>query len=348
MGSLERKSRVLLIGTGGVGTMAAYALETGHKAEVTAICRSNYNVVSSQGFTIDSIDHGPGITGFKPTHIRNTIPNLQQEKDLEPFDFMVVSTKNVPDVKPTVLDLIRPAVTPGVTTIVLLQNGLNIEKPIIEEFPENVVLSGVAFLGATEVSHGVIRHDDADRTKLGPFAGQTVAPEKAEAEARKFIDLYMACGKVSWEYDDDVTFTRWRKLVYNSSFNSVAAVLGMDTARMRMSEIVIDDLIRPAMLEIIAIAKAAGVDLPKGIDDTVIRCDPTDTAFVPSMGQDALKGNYIEMENIVGEPVREAERLGVPAPTLRTIYGFLKGIQLKTKEAKGLWKPQFEKGNPYA
>ncbi|KXT06611.1 hypothetical protein AC578_8568 [Pseudocercospora eumusae] len=349
MGSLEKKSRVLVIGTGGVGTMAAYALETGGKAEVTAICRSNYTIAATKGFEIDSLQHGHDIKGFKPTHILPKIPNVQEEEgNLDPYDFMVVCTKNVPDVKPTVRDLIRPAVTPGITTIILLQNGLNIERPIIAEFPENVVLSGVAFIGATEVSHGVIRHDDADRTKLGPFAGQKVSAARAEAEARKFIDLYMACGKVQWEYDDDVTFTRWRKLVYNSSFNSIAAVLGMDTARMRMSEIVIDDLIRPAMLEIIAIAKAAGVDLPKGIDDTLIRCDPTDTAFVPSMGQDALKGNYIEMENIVGEPVREAERLGVPAPTLRTIYGFLRGIQLKTKEAKGLWEPKFERGNPYA
>lgn len=269
--------------------MAAYALESGGRAEVTAVCRSNYPVVNEKGFTIDSLDHGHGITGFKPTHIRNTIPKISEENDLEPYDFMVVSTKNIPDVRPNVLDIISPAVTPQVTTIILLQNGLNIEKPIIQAFPDNVVLSGVAYIGATETSHGVILHDDADRTKLGPFAGQKVSAQRAEAEARRFIDLYMACGKVSWEYDDDVTFTRWRKLVYNSSFNSVAAVVGMDTARMRMSEIVIDDLIRPAMREIVAIAKAAGVDLPEGIDDILIRCDPTDTAFVPSMGQDAIK-----------------------------------------------------------
>lgn len=49
-----------------------------------------------------------------------------------------------------------------------------------------------------------------------------------------------------------------------------------------------------------------------------------------------LKGNYIEFENIVGEPLREAERLGVPTPTLRVVYGLLKGIQWKVREAKGL------------
>lgn len=289
MGSAAPKTQVLVVGSGGVGTLAAYALEVGGQAEVTAICRSNYEAVKRHGFTIDSIEHGSDITGFRPSHLRNTVPNVEQE-GLK-YDYLVATTKNVPDVSPTLLDIIEPAVTPGHTTIVLLQNGLNIEKPTIKRFPGNVVLSGVSLVGTTEVSHGVIRHDDSDSTKCGPFSGQNVPSEKAVAEARRFVDMYNACGKVDWSYDEDVTFTRWRKLVYNSSFNSVSAIMGMDTARMRMSEIVIDDLIRPAMKEIIAIAKAAGVDLPEGVDEKLIRCDPTDTAFMPSMGQDVAKAS---------------------------------------------------------
>ncbi len=38
----------------------------------------------------------------------------------------------------------------------------------------------------------------------------------------------------------------------------------------------------------------------------------------------------------MGEPLREAEKLGVPTPTLKVIYGVLKGLQWKTMEAKGL------------
>ena len=55
----------------------------------------------------------------------------------------------------------------------------------------------------------------------------------------------------------------------------------------------------------------------------------------------------MELETIVGEPLREAQRLGVPVPTLRTIYGLLKGLQVKVKEAKGQWEAKFEEGNPY-
>lgn len=44
----------------------------------------------------------------------------------------------------------------------------------------------------------------------------------------------------------------------------------------------------------------------------------------------------MELEIIVGEAVREAQRLGVPAPTLTFIYSMLKTLQAGTKMAKGM------------
>ncbi len=44
----------------------------------------------------------------------------------------------------------------------------------------------------------------------------------------------------------------------------------------------------------------------------------------------------MEFENIVGEPLRESERLGVPAPKLRMVYGLLRILQTNIKEAQGL------------
>lgn len=63
----QMKARVLIIGMGGVGTLAAYALETGGKAEVTAVSRSNYGAVMQHGIAIDSIDYGRNIKGWRPT-----------------------------------------------------------------------------------------------------------------------------------------------------------------------------------------------------------------------------------------------------------------------------------------
>ena len=287
--------------------MASYALETGDHAEVTSVLRSNYEIVQKNGFSIDSLEHGNGIKGFRPTHVVNKVPEVPKE-GLPPFDYIVVTTKNIPDVSPTVLDIIQPAVTPNTTTIVLLQNGLNIERPIMERFPDNVILSGVSLISASEPSHGVIIHEFNDISKIGPFPTLNVSSDTAESRARRFVEIYNACGKVDCQYDDNVAFTRWRKLVYNSSFNSVSAILRLGVIRMRMTQHIIDDLIRPAMLEIISTAKAIGVDLPDGVDDFFIRLDPADDDFLPSMGQDAVKVgfNFIALYPPEPDPVKRS------------------------------------------
>ena len=290
------KITVLIIGGGGVGTMAAYALESGGGAEVTMVLRSNFAAVQQNGFTIDSIQYGHDIKGWRPSHLLNTVPDAQ-DTNTPAYDYIIAATKNIPDVKPTVVDIIAPAVTPGKTTIVLLQNGLNIEKPVFERFPTNSILSGVSLIGATETTHGFIRHDDTDDCKLGPFSPpehpSSAPSEAAEMSAHRLIEAYNASGKVTWTHDPNVPFTRWRKLLYNSPFNSVSALTGgLDTPRMRMSEFVIDELVLPVMREIKAVARAAGVELPKGVEEEVVRVDPTGTEFVPSMGQDAAKVSF--------------------------------------------------------
>jgi len=58
--------KVLIIGAGSVGIMAAYALKVGGKADVTTVMRSNYAQVEKDGIEIDSVDHGHGIRGWRP------------------------------------------------------------------------------------------------------------------------------------------------------------------------------------------------------------------------------------------------------------------------------------------
>lgn len=190
--------------------MACYALESGGAAEVTAVLRSNFSAVKEHGFSIDSIEHGKGIKGYRPINIVNEIPTVSADNS-QPFEYIVVTTKNIPDVRPNVLDLIEPAVTPGVSSIVLLQNGFNIEKPIIERFPDNIVLSGVSIISASEPEKGYIVHEFTDSSKVGPFPSLKTPSDKSEASARRFVELYNKCGKVNCQYDDNVAFTRWRK-----------------------------------------------------------------------------------------------------------------------------------------
>ncbi|KAL4998942.1 ketopantoate reductase PanE/ApbA C terminal-domain-containing protein [Aspergillus recurvatus] len=336
-GSVERKSvrdisikkaRVLVVGIGGIGAMCSYALDQGGKAEVTAVLRSNYDAVEQDGFEIDSIQYGR-ISGWRPASIRKAIPSVTSES-LPPFDFILVTTKNTPDIPPSVSEIIAPAVTPGHTVIILAQNGLNLKGPVISAFSSNPILSSVTSNGSA-------------------FSNPNFEERIGEDAARRWIAVYNPDDRLETIYDPDLKRAPWRKLIYNASYNPVAAILGLDTPRMRMSRHIIDDLVRPIMREIKAAAQASGVTgFPEDLPEIAIRGDPIDTGFKPSMAQDAEKGGFMEIENIVGEPLREGTKRGVDMPTLRTVYGLLEGLQLKVKETRGLWAPGFEDGHPYA
>lgn len=55
---MTEKDEILLVGSGGVGTIAALNLEKGGLARVTAVLRSNYDKIINDGFHIKSCDHG--------------------------------------------------------------------------------------------------------------------------------------------------------------------------------------------------------------------------------------------------------------------------------------------------
>jgi 2-dehydropantoate 2-reductase len=340
---MAQKARVLLVGAGGIGTMTALNLEQGGLAAVTAILRSNYTVVSEKGFTIDSCDHGK-FEGWRPTKVLNKIPDLSgPEPAEEPFDYIICTTKNIPDVPPSLGDLIKPAVTPGHSVIVLIQNGLNIEKPLLKAFPDNICLSGVSLMGADELSPGNILENDVDRLYIGPFLSDTIDKQKQIDAAEEFVRIYSASGKVQCSYQPDVLFVRWRKLMYNAVWNPICALTDLDTTRFRLASEDQDAasplnlLIRPAMNEIRAAAKAAAnVELPESLVEDMVECDPIEIFCAPSMLQDRRKKRFMEFENILGEALREGEKAGVAMPTVKCMYGLCKAIQWRTKELNGL------------
>lgn len=140
--------------------------------------------------------------------------------------------------------------------------------------------------------------------------------------------------KVDCEYDSDVKFGRWRKLVYNACLNPVCALTGVDSGRLELFGGT-DSIIRASMREIMKIAKSDGVTLPEDVIEFMIRSDDP-IYFKPSMLVDMEKKNFMELEVICGNPVRIAKENGVEVPNLSLTYELLKIVQMKLKEEKGL------------
>ncbi|KAI0138546.1 6-phosphogluconate dehydrogenase C-terminal domain-like protein [Hypoxylon sp. NC0597] len=332
--------KALLFGAGSLGTCYAWVLANAlGENNVTAVCRSNYDEASRNGFTIHSGLWGDNLK-FKPRVARSVDEAVQQSaSDEQPFfDYVVIAAKALPT-SPSTTELIGPAVAKGKTAIVLIQNGIGIEDEYVARYPDNAVLSTVAYFPATQVSPGVVRHKEIEMLHVGTYPAS--APQSHKEAARVFVEL-IGKGGATAKLHDDVQRERWAKLLVNAAWNPVCAL-----TRLRDREFIDANaslrlggedrhgkgdglqFIREVMLEIAAVAQAYGYsDVNEELVDFQLRrAAVRDLPGVqPSMLTDAFEGRSMEVDAIVGNAARMARKKGIAVPMLRTIYLLANGL----------------------
>ena len=312
--------QILVFGTGGLGTVYAWVLSK--SGYVTTVCRSNFDEVSRNGFTIHSTLWGNDLK-VRPI-VARTVSEAVDLNRGKPFDFVVITAKAIPT-NPSTAELIKPAVSQS-TTLVLIQNGIGIEEEFATTYPDNALLSTVAYLPATQVSPGVVHHKEVERLHVGTYPADAT-PEAKEA-AKTFTELVCSAGATA-KLHDDIQFERWSKLLVNGSWNPICA---LTRQRDRQFIDAHDDslgFIRDVMLEISAVAQACGYEevneslVNYQIGRATVRELP---GVQPSMMADALAGKSLETEAIVGNVVRIAKSKEVRVPLLRSIYLLSNGL----------------------
>ncbi|KAH7410075.1 2-dehydropantoate 2-reductase [Phaeosphaeria sp. MPI-PUGE-AT-0046c] len=314
------RPKVLLFGAGGVGAVYLYILQK--VAETTAVCRSNYEVVKKDGFILNSAIFGQGIK-FKPTVVK-TCEEAASIASGSPYDYIIVCSKAIPGLVPK---LIAPVVTPGKTSIVLLQNGVGIEQEYADAFPKTPIISGVVYLPATQRPSGVVKHGEIELLQIGAYPSS--APS---SPAKAFAALIQTAGGTAKFYDD-VQAKRWVKLLINTSWNPMCAL-----ARSKDTEVLAScseavDVVRAVMTETREIAAAYGYTMTEeqieqqlGIAQARV---PINAGIEPSMLQDVLAGRRIEVEAIVGNVVRMGKAKGVKCERLEMLFVLAKTLDLQ-------------------
>ncbi|KAJ8109625.1 hypothetical protein ONZ43_g6083 [Nemania bipapillata] len=330
--------RVLIFGAGSLGAVYAWVLSRAvPESNITAICRSNYDAASQNGFILHSTIWGNDLS-VRPRIVRSVSETVAQSQS-QPFDYILVATKALPTT-PSTAELIRPAITPGRTAVVLVQNGIGIEEEFARLYADDDVpiLSTVAYLPATQIAPAVVRHDVVEHLHVGTYPA-TGVPETHKRAAQAFVDLLTTAGATATLHDD-VQAQRWGKLLINGSWNPICALTRLKDKQFSESgrspgegyegqENEALQFVRDVMHEIASIAQACGhKDINKDLIDFQLG-RMTKRGFPgiqPSMMADALEMRTLEVDAIVGNAVRIAKEKNVPVPLLRAVYLLAQGL----------------------
>ncbi|MGR9101230.1 MAG: 2-dehydropantoate 2-reductase [Gammaproteobacteria bacterium] len=302
-------SKVLIVGAGALGAFYG-ALLAKAGAEVTVVCRSDYEHVKLHGFDIHSRTLGDW--HFQPHRVLAAVSEYRDQAD-----YLILTTKITPGLN--LAELIRPAVTPQ-TAIVFIQNGVEIEQTLTQPFPDNEVISGLAFICCNRTKPGEILHLAYGRLALGNLPADISG--KTERLCALFDQSGIECQAVS-----DIVTARWQKCVWNAPFNPLSVLSGG-----LMTKDILDTqepLVRAIMQEICAIAKASGHPLADAVIEQNIRNTYKMPPYKTSMLLDYEQGHPMETEAILGNAIRAARREGVNCPHLETLYALMKLRELQ-------------------
>lgn len=299
-------SKVLIVGTGAIGGFYG-ALLASQGADVSVVCRSDYEQVTQHGIEIES--HLLGKWNFRPSQVLKNASEYQGTAD-----YVMLCTKIIPGLDRS--SLIQGAVGTH-TSIVFIQNGVEIEQEIMDAFPDNEVISGLAFICSNRVQPGKIMHLAYGRLALGN-------PDKSGepgARTRHLCDLFNQSG-IECIAADNIITARWQKCVWNAPFNPLSVLSGgMSTREILESQ---ESFVRRIMQEVCLIASASGHPLPDEIIDMNIDSTYDMPPYKTSMLLDYEKGQPMETEAILGNTVRAGKRLNIDCPHLESVYALMK------------------------
>jgi 2-dehydropantoate 2-reductase len=297
---------ILIVGAGAIGSFYGAILKRAG-CPVSAVVRSEFEAVKAHGFQFES---PLGDISWRPDKVYR-----DGDRPETPPDYLILATKVVPGADRVAL--IRPWIAED-TQLVLIQNGIDIERETADAFPEHALTSGVAYVAVSRVGPGKVKHNAYGRLVMGNYPGGVDAGTERLAEL-------LRVGGIEAPLAEDIVNERWLKCIWNTALNPLAVLAnGADNATMLDSEGG-EALVRALMSEVIATARAEGYDLPEQkLIDGNIRGTRKMPTVKNSMAMDYLNGRPIELDAILGNVVAIARRRGVGVPRLETVLATLR------------------------
>jgi 2-dehydropantoate 2-reductase len=298
-----------IIGTGALGGFYGARLQRAG-CELHFLLHSDYEHVRQHGLICESPDGDfslPKVNAYADV------------RDMPKCDVVCVCLKTTQN---HLLPQLLPPLVKDDGVVLVMQNGLGMEAQAAEIVGAERVVGGLCFLCSNKVGPGHIRHLGYTLVALGEFATHGIS-ERMRAIADDFRRA-----KVETDLAPDLDVARWQKLVWNIPYNGLSVVLDA-TTRELMTHPQSRQLVEAIMREVVADARACGAAVTDEIISKMLSNTEKMTPYRTSMKIDYDEHRPLEVEAILGNPLRAVQRAGALSPLLEQLYAQLKFLDAR-------------------
>ena len=295
-----RRLRSLILGSGAVGGFFGGRLAQAGEAVVFVARGRTLAALRRDGLRIESAG---AVARVQP------ITAVEQPRDAGRCDLVLVCVKSQQTAD--AVELLRP-IADAATIVLSLQNGVENEALLATGLGLPPLLGAVAHIGAEMIAPGVVRHDSGGRIIFGEADGVR------SARVERLVELFTSAA-IDHRVSGNIAVMLWDKLAWNAPFNSLSAL-----TRLTVGALLADPAhratLRAAMREVIAVARANGVELDAARVDAILAHSARTLAPLrTSMLQDVERGRSLEREALSGAVLRAAARVGLDVPVTRRL-----------------------------
>jgi len=304
--------KIAVMGAGAVGSYFGGMLARAG-ARVTLIGRrAHVEAVARDGLLIDSVHFQERIAVEASTQ-------ADAARDAELVLFCVKTTDTDAAAR-----ALAPCLPAG-AIVVSLQNGVdNVERICAASGIKAV--PAVVYVATAMPTPGRVKHAARGDLVIGwPQRGPAGAG-RSNDDLERVAQCFAGAG-VRCRISENIEGELWTKLVWNCAGNALTALARSSYGQVARNELA-RDLLAAAAGEAIAVARAAGVDLPPldlvaaGVKMAKDLGDATS-----STAQDIARGKRTEIDALNGYVARRGAELGVPTPVNHTLFALVKLLE---------------------
>lgn len=307
--------RYAILGTGALGGYYGACLQR-VGLEVHFLLHRDYQHVREQGLVIESPD------GDFTLPVVNAYDAVTK---MPACDVAIVALKTTQN---HLLPDILPPVVKDDGVVLVLQNGMGIEQEVAQLVGSKRVMGGLCFLCSNKVGPGHIHHLDYKQITLGEYLPD-YQPGGLTERMRQIADDFERAG-IPITLAEDLLLARWQKLVWNIPYNGLSVVLDATTNEL-MADQYTRSLVEQLMGEVLAGAAATGRKISDRFIQTMLDYTEKMTPYRTSMKIDYDERRPLEVEAIVGNPLRVATAAGTDLPLISMLYRQLKFLDMQNR-----------------